>query len=104
MAGKADEDHSLPREGGHLVYEPDGEVLRQFLEDRSHVSIIRGPIRSGTSSACCLKIYDYARQQPLFRGKRRSRWAIVRDSYPNLRSTTAKTWLKWFPDGEYRSE
>ena len=97
----SDDYERLPTEGGHLVYEANGETLQRFLDDESHVSIIRGPIRSGTSSACCMKIYKYALGQPLVGGKRRSRWAIVRDSYPNLRSTTAKTWLKWFPDGVY---
>jgi hypothetical protein len=96
-----DAHRGLSREGGRLVYEPDGEKLALFLEDRSHVSIIRGPIGSGTSSACCMKIYWLAREQPLFNGKRRSAWAVVRDSYPNLRATTIKTWLEWFPENEY---
>jgi hypothetical protein len=91
----------LSTEGGRLVYEPDGEVLRRFLSDRSHVSVIRGPIGSGTSSACCLKIYSLALEQHVFAGKRRSAWAIVRNTYPTLRATTVKTWLEWFPENEF---
>ena len=87
---------------GHYVYEPDGHVLCDYLLDRSHVSIIRGPIGSGTSSASCQKIMMLAHEQKIGpRGKRRSRWAIVRNTYPELRSTTLETWLNWFPEDQY---
>ena len=41
---------------GRPIYEPDGKVLRGFLLSNARVRIIRGPIRSGTSSACCMEI------------------------------------------------
>jgi hypothetical protein len=31
-------------------------------------------------------------------GVRRSRWAILRNHYPELKSTTIKTWMDWFQD------
>jgi hypothetical protein len=31
-------------------------------------------------------------------GLRRSRWAIIRNTYPELKSTTIKTWLEWVPE------
>jgi len=88
---------------GFPIYQPDGEVLRQFLRDRSHVSIIRGPLGSGTSSACAMRIYMHAMEQRLNpeTGKRHSRWIILRDSYPNLRNTTIRTWLDWFPEEKF---
>ena len=88
---------------GMRIYEPDGQVLRDFLKDRSHVSIIRGPLGSGTSTACCMKIYSLALEQNPSPedGIRRSRWCVVRDSYPNLRNTTIRTWLDWFPQEQY---
>lgn len=88
---------------GRKIYRPDGLQLRAFLRDRSHVSIIRGPIGSGTSSACCQKIYMLAisqRPNPVD-GVRRSRWVVVRNSYPELKGTTIKTWLDWFPEETY---
>ena len=88
---------------GMRVYEPDGAVLKQYLADWKHVVIIRGPIGSGTSSASCMKIYSQAIEQrpsPLD-GKRRSRWAVVRNTYPDLQNTTLKTWLDWFPESQY---
>lgn len=90
-------------EVGQRIYEPDGAVLGEYLADRSHVCIIRGPIGSGTSSASCLKIYTHAMEQrpsPID-GKRRSRWAVVRNTYPDLQNTTLKTWLDWFPEEQY---
>lgn len=88
---------------GMRVYEPDGLVLADYLFDNSHVSIIRGPIGSGTSSCSCQRIYRHAveqRKSPVD-GKRRSRWGIVRNTYGELRNTTMKTWLDWFPEEMY---
>lgn len=67
--------------GGKKVYEPDGKVLAQFLECRKPVSVIRGPIGSGSSSACCMKIFMLACEQNEFEGKKRSRWIVVRNCY-----------------------
>src|ERR1700744_2428906 len=84
------------------IYEPDGDVLCRYLADRSHVSIIRGAIGSGTSTASCMKIYLHAiEQRQGYGGKRRSRWAVVRTTYPELKNTTIKTWLDWFPENQY---
>src|ERR1041385_4277601 len=80
----------------------DGEVLDSFLEDRSFVSIIRGPWASGKSTGAIAKIFSIACEQAPDRlGVRRTRWAVVRDSYPNLQETTIKTWLDWFPENVY---
>jgi hypothetical protein len=89
-------------EAGRRIYEPDGRVLAEYLVDRKPVSIIRGPIGSGTSSASCYKIAMLAAEQtPGIDGIRRSRWAVVRNSYPDLKNTTVKTWLDWFPEELY---
>lgn len=87
---------------GMRIYRPDGKILREFMRDRAHVSIIRGPLGSGTSSACCQKIFRLAcEQKPQADGKRRSRWIVCRNSYPMLRNTTIRTWLDWFPEEIY---
>lgn len=88
---------------GRKIFEPDGKILAQYLTDRAHVSVIRGPIGSGTSSCSCIKIAMIAAEQapnPLD-GIRRSRWAVIRNSYPALRNTTVKTWLDWFDERLY---
>ena len=86
---------------GRRAYEPDGIVLARYLKDRSPVSIIRGPIGSGTSSASCMKIWMIASEQVLFEGRRRTKAIIVRNTYGELRDTTMKTWLRWFPEEMY---
>jgi hypothetical protein len=39
-------------------------------------------------------------QTPNDAGVRRTRWVIVRNTYQQLRDTSLKTWLDWFPDGK----
>jgi len=57
---------------------------------------------SGKSVACCGKLYTAAcMQEPDRHGVRRSRWFIVRNTYPDLQETTVKTWLSWFPEEVY---
>jgi len=56
-----------------------------------------GPIGSGKSVTCCMEIAGRAfRQAPGPDGIRRTRWAVIRNTYPELKSTTIKTWTDWF--------
>ena len=58
---------------------------------------IMGPIGSGKSVACLQEIFRLgAEQAPGRDGVRRSRWAVIRNTYPELKSTTIKTYLDWF--------
>lgn len=87
---------------GRKIFEPDGVTLTAFLMDRSPVSIIRGAIGSGTSSACCMKLWQMACEQKAgLDGMRRTRFCIIRNSYPELETTTVKTWLFWFEERIY---
>jgi len=82
-----------------LDYNPGGATLKEFLLDNSFFTAIRGPIGAGKSVACCIKILKKAcEQKPGPDGVRRSRWAVVRNTYPQLRTTTIKTWLEWLPE------
>ncbi len=81
----------------YFRYVPDGKVLTEFFWDRSPVSIIQGPIGSGTSTACCFKMWKIANEQePDALGVRRTRWLVVRNTYSDLHETTMKTWAYWF--------
>ena len=78
---------------------PDGAVLSQFLRDDSFVRFITGPFGSGKSAACCVEIFRRAVQQKPSEDKvRRSKWMVVRSTYPQLRRTTIPTWQQWFDD------
>lgn len=94
---------SLARtERGTVVYEPDGDVLTAYFFDTGKLSVIQGPVGSGTSSASCHKIWMLACDQaPDYDGVRRTRWLITRETYPALRKTTLETWLQWFPEEDW---
>lgn len=81
------------------AYVPDGAVLTEFFWDRTRVSIIQGPIESGTSTACCHRIWALAcEQEPDRDGVRRTRWIVLRKTYKQHRFSTLKTWQLWFPE------
>lgn len=88
-----------------LHYYPPGPVAAAFLRSRAFLSGIRGPVGSGKSTACILKLLRHAQLQPKQRdGKRRCRYGVVRNTYDELRRTTIKSWHQWVPEtvGEWR--
>ncbi len=61
--------------------------------------VILGPFGSGKSVTCCVEIMRRAREQAPSPDKvRRTRWAVVRNTYPDLKNTTVKTWRDWWGD------
>jgi len=79
-------------------YSPPGIQAAKFHTHNGFVRGLMGPVGSGKSSSCCVEIVNRALQQePWFDGVRRSRWAVIRNTYPELKSTTIKTWETWFP-------
>jgi hypothetical protein len=87
---------------GQTVYQLDGEVLEKFMLSAAPVQIICGPVGSGKSKTCGLKLWAIANQQkPGPDGIRRTRFAVCRSTYPQLRTTTVRTWLDTFPEQIY---
>lgn len=81
-----------------INYQPPGPVSQAFLESTAFMRGIRGPFGSGKSTLCVVDILDLAlRQRPDATGKRRTRWGIVRQTYPELKTTTIKTWHEIVP-------
>lgn len=79
-------------------YMPAGPVIREFHRSNAFVRSLMGPIGSGKSTACAMELLRRAAQQaPSLDGIRRFRAAIIRPTYPELRTTTLKTWLEWCP-------
>jgi hypothetical protein len=70
----------------------------EFHQDNTFVRTLMGAFGSGKSSTCCVEIVRRACQMPPWiDGKiRRSRWAIIRNTSGELKSTTLQTWLRWF--------
>lgn len=85
-----------------LTMTVDGATLCAYRRDWSFVTIIQGPWASGKSTICIAKMFEAANLQSADRtGVRRTRWAVIRNTYPDLQETTVKTWLEWFPESVY---
>lgn len=68
-----------------------------FNQDDSFVQLVMGPYGSGKTTMCIQKIVNLATQMPAWsNGRRKSRWIIIRNTSPELYSTTLKSWLLWF--------
>lgn len=82
-----------------INYAPPGPVARAFMrDDKAFFRGLMGPFGSGKSTACIMDILRRAASQRQGAdGKRRTRWAIVRNTYPELRTTTIKSWHQWVP-------
>lgn len=95
MARKAS---TAPREP--IRFEPDGKVLSAFLMANADFDIIQGPIGSGKTDAAIMRLFRHAGQQPRQKdGMRRSRFAIVRSTFPELKTTTIPSFVNLFPEG-----
>ena len=72
------------------------------MKDDSFFRGLRGPVGSGKSVCCCVELFRRAVQQEKGAdGVRKSRWAVIRNTNPQLKTTTIKTWLDWFPEEDW---
>jgi hypothetical protein len=73
-----------------------------FHNDDSFVRLLLGPVGCGKSVACCVEpLIRGIQQAPGRDGIRRTRGAVIRNTYPELKSTTIKTWLSWYPEKKF---
>ena len=85
-----------------LTYKPDGPILKAYIKSREFVSGLRGPIGSGKSVGSVIKLLTLALEQLEQQdGKRHCRSVVVRNTGPELKTTTIKTWLDWFPEESF---
>src|SRR3546814_980739 len=79
-------------------YRPAGPTITRFHQSRAFVRGLMGPVGSSKSTACVMEILGRSQhQKPNRNGVRRTRWGIIRNSYPELKTTTIKTWEQWAP-------
>ena len=83
----------------HLRWKAPGPVAAAFMASDKPVEAICGPIGSGKTSACLLKMIRRARQQqPSTKdGVRKFKFCCVRDTYRQLWRTTIPSWWRWVP-------
>lgn len=89
---------SLRKEEKPKIYTPGGQTLLNFHQDSSKmIRLLMGAYRSGKSTACCAEIiFRACAMPPMDDGVRRSRWAIIRNTMGELKTTTLNTWQMWF--------
>lgn len=86
-----------------LVFNSPGPVSSAFLNDRSSVAGIMGPVGSAKTSTCIMRLVATAMEQkpsPVD-GIRRTKWGVVRDTYRNLNRTTVRSFKTWLPKAEW---
>lgn len=78
------------------IYIPTATGLRAHHDD-SFVRVIMGPYGSGKTTWALNEIVRRACTMPKWHhDRRRSRWAIIRNTSGELYSTTLQSWLQWF--------
>lgn len=76
----------------------DVPTLARFAQSNAFLRAIVGPIGGGKSSASVVEFPRRAlAQEPGPDGIRRTRWAVIRSTYPELRDTTIRTFHQWLP-------
>ena len=72
-------------------------TFAQVHQDPAKYIFIRGPVGSGKSSGCIWQCFLTAlNQKPDSSGIRKTKFGILRASYPALKSTVIKSWIDWF--------
>jgi hypothetical protein len=89
-----------------IVYDyADVPTIKKFAMSNKRIRGLMGPFGSGKSSGCLMEIIRRAHEQvPSQDGIRRTRWAIIRNTYGMLKDTTIRTVMDWLPEsvfGEY---
>jgi hypothetical protein len=85
-----------------IVYDyADVPTIRDFSRSSKFLRGLMGPFGSGKSSGCVVELVKWGARQPLHNGRRRSRFAVIRNTYRQLEDTTISTFFEWLPPSEF---
>ena len=74
-------------------------TARYFHASKARVKGILGAVGSSKSVTCCMEMFSKAMAEtPGPDGVRKTRWLVVRSTFPELKTTTIKTFMEWFGD------
>jgi hypothetical protein len=77
------------------------QFIKAYLPGELFYNWIVGPFGSGKTTGLFFKLaYMASKQAPQADGIRRTRAVIVRNTMPQLKDTTIKSWFYWFKDGQ----
>lgn len=83
--------------GVEIRMKAQGPVLAAYHRSRARVSLIRGPLGSGKTIQTCQKLLTLmCEQEPNAEGVRPTRFYAVRNTFPDLMTTTIKDWCGLF--------
>jgi hypothetical protein len=81
-----------------MEYVPHHTGALFHADNESIVKAIMGPVGSGKSITCIMEcLFKAIRQKPNAKGVRRTRCAIIRNTYGELKTTTIKSFTDWIP-------
>lgn len=92
-----------------IRYTPDGATITRFMQSGAFVRGLQGPIGSGKSVACAMECLRLTLSQERSidpesgerTGPRKVRGGVIRNTTPQLETTTMKTWLEWMPEADF---
>lgn len=71
----------------------------EFHAANEMIRAVMGPVGSGKSTMCCMDMLMQAIEMPpCHDGIRRYKGVMIRNTYPELKSTTISTFMQWFSD------
>lgn len=70
-------------------------VQKQFIESQSKADLFSSRVGEGKSAALAWSVFYHTRHNP------GANWAMIRDTWENLRRTTLKEFFTWFTPGVY---
>lgn len=86
----------------HLNYQATKAAIPFHGDKNSFVKLFEGPVNCGKSVANCIESFGNGMAQFVGNdGIKRTRVGVIRNTYPELKSTTIKTWQRWFPEHVY---
>src|SRR5262245_54973720 len=80
-----------------------GTKVAEFITSNKSVDVLEGPLGSGKTYLLCARIVRHAQEQKKspIDGIRYTSFAVVRNTMPDLRRSTIKTWLRLFPEKKF---
>ena len=73
----------------------DVPTIQRFADSPAFIRGLMGPFGSGKSSGCVMQLLEIGAKQKEVNGKRRARFAVIRNTYRQLEDTTMRTVFDW---------
>lgn len=83
----------------HIIsYKPGPVATLMHQDTKSRAKLLLGPFGTGKSTSGAWDIIDFMSDRVMpVNGIKKSRFAVIRNTFPQLQQTTIKTYLDWFP-------